>query len=309
MNRFSSSNFFSIFNNRTFFLFSVILLISFVCPSIISAKDTSAESIRIWKGVDDEPQKFKVKMHVYLPEKSKATGKAAIILPGGSYIYMGIEHEGHEVARFLNEHGIAGFVLNYRTAMNGSHHPAMIEDVQQAFNLIEENAAKYGVDTKKLGVIGFSAGGHLAGTAATYFDTNFLVTYGIEPRENFRPAFAAMIYPVITMYEPHVHVRSRRHLLGSDWRKEEMRRMMSLEKNVRSDMPPIFLVQCKGDKTVDFHNAVMFDEALTQKNVPHEFLLFDEEGHGFGLSEKKYPGNKAWTWRDRFVEWIKIIDD
>lgn len=288
---------------------ALLIILSFARPTFLCASGRASEAVRIWENIDDDPQKFNVKMYVYLPEKEKATGKAAVILPGGSYIYMGIFHEGRDVAQFLAKHGIAGFVLNYRTAINGSHHPAMIEDVQLAFQLIKKNASRYNIRAEKLGVIGFSAGGHLAGTSAEYFDTNFLAAYGIEPCHSFRPAFAAMIYPVVTMYEPYVHTRSRKNLLGSQWHEEEMRQMMSLEKNVRDDMPPIFLVHCTGDKTVDFRNAVMMSDALTQKNVPHKFLAFEESGHGFGLSEKIYPYNKAWTWRESFIEWITIIDN
>lgn len=284
----------------------VATIIFFSCASTKSAeqKFTKLDTVRIWADGYMSLQRDKSKMTAYLPLRQNATGAAAIIFPGGSYIYMDINNEGHNVAKFLAERGIAGFVVDYRTAINGSHHPAMIQDAQRAIQLVKENAAYYGLAAEKVGVIGFSAGGHLAGTAAEYFDTDFLAEMGIEVGVNLKPAFAAMIYPVVTMTEPYVHKRSRKNLLGDNWEDGSLRQMMSLEKNVRTDMPPIFLVQCTGDKTVNFHNATMMDAALTAKNVPHEFLLFDEEGHGFGISAKKYPSNKAWNWCYRFVEWL-----
>lgn len=288
-----------------------IFLIFSSCSSSKKFTDDSGEDlfvrlapIRIWENAEIYSKKYKVKMTAFLPAADNAKRIGVVIFPGGSYYYMDIKYEGYEVAEFLAERGIAGFVVDYRTAINANHHPAMIEDAQRVIQLVKENADSYNVDAKKIGVMGFSAGGHLAGTAAEYFTTNFLGELAIETKCDLKPAFSAMIYPVVTMHEPYVHKKSRRNLLGDDWKNEDLRNVMSLEKNIHSDMPPMFIVHCTGDKTVDFHNSLLMKDALAEKGVPHEFLLFDEEGHGFGVNPKKYPNNNAWTWGSAFVEWV-----
>lgn len=290
-----------------FFLSLVLLPFFALSKQELKQIDIKPQTVRIWRHCAMSPRKYKVKMYVYLPQKQKATGAACIIMPGGSYIYMGIYREGKDIAKWLASEGVAGFALSYRTAMQWNHHPAMAQDVQRAIQYIKENAALYNVDENKVGVMGFSAGGHLAGLAAEYFDVNFMNSLGVVPKCNLKPAFCAMIYPVVTMYEPAVHVRSRRHLLGGKRKTPEYKDMMSLEKNTRADMPPVFLVQCIGDKTVDYHNAVMLDESLSATGVNHKFLLYDEEGHGFGADPYKYPGNQAWQWSKEFLPWLESV--
>jgi acetyl esterase/lipase len=170
--------------------------------------------------------------------------------------------------------------------MRGNHHPAMFQDLERAMQLVKENSKEYGINPDKIGVMGFSAGGHLAGMAAIYS----------------KPHFAAMIYPVVSMENSICHKRSRRNLLGRRC-SEELKQEMSLEKNVHPDTPPIFLMHCTGDKKVDYRNSVIFDKALTENNIKHKFLLFDEKGHGghgFGIR----PNGKATGWIDTFLEWV-----
>ena len=184
----------------------------------------------------------------------------------------------------------------------------MIQDLQRSIQLIKENYAIYQIDTCKVGVLGFSAGGHLAGTAATYYDINFMIDLGIQPNVSLRPDFIAMIYPVVSMTDSIAHKKSRRNLLGNRF-SPELKNMMSLEQNVHVDMPPVFIIHCKHDKTVDYRNALYYSNILTQKGVPMDFTLYDEKGHGFGIN----PNSKrASSWINNFMPWLRkinIIDD
>jgi acetyl esterase/lipase len=266
----------------------------------------NAQTIKIWEGTSSMTKKQKrSELTIYLPEKEKNTGISVIICPGGSYCYLGIRKEGHKVAKFLQSQGIAAFVLQYRVRMYGNHHPAMIQDLQRAIQCVKEQCNDFQLDSAKVGVMGFSAGGHLAGTAAAYFDTNFMQPLGIVPQVSLKPAFVAMIYPVITMQQDSiVHKRSRWNLLGFH-PTEEIKNYMSLEQHVRENMPPVFLLQCKGDKTVDYRNSVSYDEALSEKNVSHKYLLYDEKGHGFGIN----PNGKTTGWENEFVLWVKKLEN
>ncbi len=244
------------------------------------------------------------KLSIYKTEVNN-TGISVIICPGGSYFYTGIKDEGEMVAKWLNKNGISAFVLHYRVGLHGNHHPAMIQDLQRAIQLVKEDSAEYGISPEKVGVMGFSAGGHLAGIASTYFDINFLKNLNIEPKVSLRPAFVAMIYPVISMNDSIAHKKSRRNLLSNKYTKEEMR-MMSLELNVRSDMPPVFLIQCKKDKTVDYRNSECYSHALSMKGVPYKYKLYDEPGHGFGINMKRGYG-QAPMWNQDFIPWLEEI--
>ena len=246
------------------------------------------EKLKLWNDNPTQKEKWS-ELTVFLPEKADTSGISVIVCPGGSYYWLDMNNEGYSVAKYLNEKGITAFVLHYRTARRGNHHPAMIQDLQRSMQIVAENADKFKINPEKIGIMGFSAGGHLAGTAAEYFDTDFI---GMgEQFSAIKPYFSAMIYPVVSMEDSICHKKSRKNLLGKNFT-PEMANMMSLEKNVREDMPPVFLLHCTGDKTVDYRNSVVLDKALTEKNIPHKFLLFDENGHGghgFGIQ----PNGKA----------------
>jgi len=232
-------------------------------------------------------------LSVFLPEKPDSSGVSVVICPGGSYYWLAMDNEGFSVAEYLARQGIAAFVLRYRTARDGNHYPAMIEDLERAVQIVKDSSGKWGIDPGKVGVMGFSAGGHLAGMAAIY------------SKLPLRPYFAAMIYPVVSMEDSICHKKSRRNLLGSNY-SDELKHRMSLEENVHGDMPPVFLLACTGDRTVDCRNSMAFDKALTDKNVKHEFLLFDESrrgGHGFGIR----PVGKTAGWIDEFLRWLKTL--
>jgi len=235
--------------------------------------------------------------------ENNSNGLAVIICPGGSYRYLGIKKEGIKVAKWFQNNDISAFVLRYRVGRQNNRYPAMIQDLQRGIQLVKENYAMYCIDTCKVGVIGFSAGGHLAGTAATYYKTNFMEELGIRTNVSLRPDFVAMIYPVVSMTDSLAHKKSRRNLLGRRY-SPELQHKMSLELNVHAQMPPVFLIHCKKDRTVNYRNASSFQLALTKEGVPNQFLLYDEKGHGFGMN----PGSpKAPSWINHFLPWLRAI--
>jgi acetyl esterase/lipase len=264
---------------------------------------SAQESFKIWGDNPSTRKKNRAVMQVFKANENPS-GISIIICPGGSYRWLGRQVEGTEIAQWLNQNNITAFVLYYRVGMFGNRHPAMIQDMQRAIQLVKENSEKYGINPEKVGLMGFSAGGHLVGTAGIYFDTDFLEELGITSQVSMRPAFVAMLYPVITMTnEEIVHERSRRNLLGRNPAPELVQKM-SLELNVRLDTPPIFLMQPVGDAVVDYRNAVNFANALTEKKVPHVFHLFDEPGHGFGIRE---GDGEARLWHRLFIPWLEEI--
>jgi len=272
-----------VISKKHFILFFLIIGIS------VSAQKT----IKLWDGANITHKQKWSELTVFLPEKPDTSGISVIICPGGSYFWLDMNNEGFSVAKYLNEKGITAFVLKYRTAMRGNHHPAMMQDLERALQIVKENSKAYGINPEKVGVMGFSAGGHLAGTVAIYSKTPL------------QPYFSAMIYPVVSMEDSICHKKSRKNLLGKNY-SDDLKQRMSLEKNVRPDMPPVFLLHCIGDKTVNYRNSVVLDRALTEKNVKHKFLLLDEyghHGHGFGIQSN----GKATGWIDEFIKWVKEL--
>jgi acetyl esterase/lipase len=281
---------------------NVHLTLIFLIFSIFNYSLSAQNTIKIWKGIEKVKNNKSSELTIYIPEKEKNTGISVIICPGGSYRYLAMKTEGHEVAEYFQNQGIASFVLHYRVGLCGNRHPTMIQDLQRSIQLVKEMCPKYDLDSGKVGVLGFSAGGHLAGTAGTYFNTNFMEPLNITPEVSLKPTFVAMIYPVISMSNEEItHKRSRRNLLGYHGRKKEMEDYMSLEKHVREDMPPVFLLQCKKDKTVNYHNSEIYDKALSDKNINHKYLFYDEEGHGFGI----HPKGITTGWHHEFVLWLQ----
>ena len=261
--------------------------------AFISLPASAQKNIKIWNETGEVRRQKRSELRIFLPPKPDTLGVSIIICPGGSYYWLGMYKEGTSVAKRLNKQGITAFVLKYRTARNGNRHPAMIQDLERAIQQVKTNSGEYGINPEKVGVMGFSAGGHLAGTAAIYSETSL------------KPYFAAMIYPVVSMEDSICHKKSRRNLLGKYY-SDELKHTLSLEKNVHPDMPPIFLLHCTGDKTVDYRNSVVLERELNEKNIKCNFLLFDEKrrgGHGFGIR----PNGKTTGWLDDFLKWLMYI--
>lgn len=224
-------------------------------------------------------------LKIYLPPKDKATGTAVIICPGGSYKVLVYEAEGVRTAKEFAKKGIAAFVLRYRLpddSMMIDKKIGPLQDAQQALKIVRENAGKWGVDTGKVGIMGFSAGGHLAATAATHFQ----VAYIPNPRHtNLRPDFVVLVYPVISMQDNLTHKDSRTNLLGPHPSKEVIDQF-SNELQADEHTPPAYITHAGDDKLVDVDNSIAFYEQLRKHHVPAELHLYPKGGHGFVLSER-----------------------
>lgn len=244
---------------------------------------------------------------------------AVIVCPGGSYFWLDKETEGDGVAKWLNTQGIAAFVLEYRVGTvpgfifhdrlvkRGNRFPDMLQDVQRSIQLVRENADKYGIDPDKVGVMGFSAGGHLTLMAGTMFDTDVLSQVGVKPSVSLKPDFIAPIYPVVSLVDESVHKRSRRGLLGEGKAiSPEMKDSLSMEHRARPDMPPTFLMNCVDDPIVKYHNSELMDSALTANHVPHVYIQYKTGGHGFGANPDKTTA-EAIKWRGRFIAWLRNL--
>jgi acetyl esterase/lipase len=225
---------------------------------------------------------------VYLPEKAKATGGAVVIFPGGGYTILAMDHEGHDYAKWLAERGVAGIVVKYRVSGNdalGYHFPVPFLDARRAIRTVRSKAAEWGIDPKKIGVMGSSAGGHLASLCTTRFGDLF-PEEGKDAidRVSCRPDFSILIYPVISMDSAIAHGGSRRRLLGGNPTAEELA-LYSTEKAVGKDTPPVFLLTTSDDM-VDCRNSLNFAAACKEHGVPATLHQFEKGGHGYGLKGK-----------------------
>lgn len=236
---------------------------------------------------------------VFLPAENP-TKTGVVVAPGGGYQHLAMEKEGFAVARWLNEHGVAAFVLKYRLGPT-YHHPVELGDAQRAIRMVRANAAEYGVAEDHVGMWGFSAGGHLTATAGTHFDTgNADATDGIE-KKGSRPDFLILAYPVITLADPSAHSGSRKFLLG-DTPDPTLVQSLSAETQVTPQTPPTFLFSTTDDKTVPVANSVLFYQALVKAGVPAEMHIFQHGAHGAGLA----PTNPQLSvWPDLLIKWMR----
>lgn len=239
---------------------------------------------------------------IFLPDKSRANGTAVIICPGGGYWINSIVKEGFAVARKFNEWGVAAFVLKYRIPNDSSMMDKSIgplQDAQRAIQLVRMHAGEWKVDPDKIGIMGFSAGGHLASTAATHFNHNYISN---EKNINLRPDFAILIYPVISFQNDIAHTGSRDQLIGKDASKE-MTDSFSNELQVNDRTPPSFLVQATDDDVVPVMNSIVFYEALIKYKIPAEMHLYKSGGHGFGMNNPTTNDQ----WMERCRNWMKSM--
>lgn len=273
----------------------VLLLLSFTA----SLCAESRKNIMIWKGVR-QMRGNRVLMEAFLPDKPNGT--AVIICPGGSYHHLGTYNEGHTSARWFNSIGVTAFVLRYRVAWDNYHYPAMMQDVQRAIQLVRENAASYGIDPAKVGLIGFSAGGHLVTWAGAFAGrTNELAKIGINTNVSLRPDFVIPVYPVVSMQNDIGHKWSRKSLLGSS-PTQEQKDLFSMELQIPADMPPVYLLACRDDPVVIYENSERLYAALTAKGISVTFARYDWGGHGFGMTNGKFM--QAFHWNEGLKEWL-----
>ena len=237
---------------------------------------------------------------IYLPPADQASGAAVVVCPGGGYEHLAMDHEGRQIAEWLNARGIAAFVLKYRLGPR-YHHPIELGDAKRALRTVRAQAAEFRVAPDRIGVWGFSAGGHLASTLGTHFDAGDPNAPEPIDRVSCRPDFMILAYPVISLEGEYVHKGSRRNLLGDD-PDPKLVELLSNEKQVTAQTPPTFLFHTDGDKTVPPENSVLFYLALRQAGVPAEMHIYERGNHGAGLARKD-PILSSWP--DRLADWLR----
>ncbi len=248
-------------------------------------------------GANGEQPTDKPAITVHLAPPEKANGAAVIICPGGGYGALMMSYEGHDIATWLNEQGVAGIVLQYRIAPY--KHPAPLLDAQRAMRTVRSHAAEWKLDPQRIGIIGFSAGGHVASTLGTHYDAGNPAATDPVDRVSCRPDFMLLVYPVITM-GPKTHAGSRENLLGKN-PTQELIDQLSNEKQVTAQTPPAFLAHSKLDKLVPVEDSSLFYNALKAKGVEAEFLELPTGDHGLGCGK-----GPEWTeWQTKCLEWLK----
>lgn len=236
-------------------------------------------------------------LEVYKPVSGKASGAAVIVIPGGGYGVVVYQGEGINIAKALTERGITAFILKYRLPSEASMPDKKIgplQDAQQAIKLVRDNAAKWGIDASKVGIMGFSAGGHLAATAATHFEKAYVDN---ASNTNLRPDFQILIYPVISMQDSLTHGGSRDNLLGKTPSRQDIDRF-SNELQVRANTPPTYLTHAADDKLVDVDNSIAYFETLRRQKVPVEMHIYPKGDHGFIF---RHPG-----WMEPLFAWMTL---
>lgn len=239
-------------------------------------------------------------LSIYLPPKEIATGKAVIVIPGGGYHIVAGSHEGTDIAKKLNEAGITAFVLKYRIPDDSSmvkKEIGPLQDAQRAIQIVREHAKEWALNPKQIGVMGFSAGGHLASTAGTHFQKAVISN---KNQINLRPDFMVLVYPVISFTDSIGHIGSRDNLLGKKPSPEKIK-YYSNELQVNAQTPPSFLVHAKDDDAVPVQNSIEFYNALKKNKVETSMYLYEKGGHGFGLNNS----TSQVQWIDMVIDWIK----
>ena len=262
------------------------------------------KTIYLWRNVKGMEKQPSV-MYMHEPKENK-TKTAVIVCPGGSYHHLGLYNEGYCSAKWFSENGITAFMLKYRSNESLYNHSAMLEDIQRAIQIVRENADEYGIDASKVGVIGYSAGGHLVTMAGEFGERfNELEKLGIETVVSLRPDFVMPIYPVVSMQDDISHKWSRRSLLGKN-QTQERKDLFSMELQVPDNMPPTYIVVCKDDNVVDYNNSLRLYDALLKKNINDcELHVYEWGKHGFGMLNG--PFMKEFKWNEPLLEWIKKI--
>jgi len=237
----------------------------------------------------------------YLAPERRGTGSAIVVCPGGGYQTLALDHEGAQIARWLNSIGVAAFVLQYRLGPR-YHHPIELGDAQRAIRTVRARASAYRVLPDRVGIMGFSAGGHLASTAATHFDPGNADAADVVDRVSSRPDFAVLVYPVISFTTPYMHRGSRDNLLGPN-PDPKLAESLSNELQVTPVTPPTFLFHTSTDPVVPVENSVLFYLALRKAGVPAEMHIYAEGPHGVGFA----PTDEALSsWPARLADWLRV---
>jgi acetyl esterase/lipase len=245
----------------------------------------------------------KPSLTICLPPKEKANGAALVICPGGGYGHLAMDHEGRQIAEWLNSLGVAGFILKYRHHNSGAGYgfPAPLQDAQRAMRTVRSLAGQWNVDPSRIGIIGFSAGGHLASSIGTHFHVSYYKPRDAIDRASTRPDFMILLYPVISFTEWYTHKGSRTNLLGKH-PDPKLAESLSNEKQVTPETPPTFLCLADDDKVVPPENSVFFYLALRKAKVPAELHIYERGGHGFGPGKGK---GSVSSWMTRCADWMR----
>lgn len=235
----------------------------------------------------------------FLPDPATATGAAIVVLPGGGYGGLAA-HEGAGYAEWLAEHGIAAFVVKYRLGSAGYRHPVMLQDASRAMRIVRSRASEWHVDPKRVGIMGSSAGGHLASTVSTHFDEGKADATDPVERQSSRPDISVLCYPVVTMLE-YTHKGSRNNLLGAE-PSQELLEDLSNERRVTKQTPPTFIFHTWDDPAVPVENALQYAQALRKAGVPCEMHIYQHGSHGIGLGKKdaRHP------WSTSLLGWFSL---
>lgn len=261
--------------------------------------------IPLWEGAapaaqgsadDDVPT-----ITVYLPRSTPQGMSAVIICPGGGYARLAMNHEGRQVANYLNSLGVAAFVLKYRLGPK-YHHPVELGDAQRAIRVLRSHATEWHIATDRIGILGFSAGGHLAMSASTQFDAGRAGATDAVDRVSSRPDFSVLGYPVISLVEPWTHQGSKTNLLGAN-PDPQLAKSLSGEQAVTKQTPPTFIFQTNADKTVPAENAAYYFLALRKADVPVELHVFENGPHGVGLAMEDAALSE---WSRLLTNWLRV---
>jgi acetyl esterase/lipase len=271
-------------------------------PGAIDYPGFKEDTIRIENGKIRIARVINPTLTIYFPDKKISNHTAAIICPGGGYTRLAMDNEGSGISKWLNKNGITAIVLKYRlpndTIMtNKTIGP--LQDVQEAIRIVRRHSSEWNIDPDKIGVMGFSAGGHVASTLSTRFNEK---VYDSDTT-SARPDFAVLGYPVITMNEIYTHTGSRRYLLGKS-PDSALVNYFSNELHVLNNTPPTFIFQAEDDKTVPVQNSIDYYTALKNKGVTAELHIYPKGGHGFGLASH---GGTESTWPESCIKWLKQI--
>lgn len=293
-------------NTRFFLLFlTSILAFLYFFPSKTFSQEMQPPIELLWHngapGAIGQEDSDKPSLTVYLASAEKATGTAVVICPGGGYGMLAVDHEGRQVAKWLNSVGISAFILKYRIAPR-YHHPAPLQDAQRAIRMVRSHAKEWGIDPGHIGILGFSAGGHLASTAGTHFDDGNQNAADPVDKVSCRPNFMILVYPVISFTTEYTHVGSRKNLIWNNPDSTSLMNYLSSEKQVTPDTPPTFMIHTSGDRGVPAENSVLFYLALRRSGVPAELHVYEKGEHGFGLA----PNDPVLsTWPKVCVDWMQ----
>lgn len=240
---------------------------------------------------------------VFLPPPEKATGAAMVICPGGGYAHLA-DHEGSHYARWFNEQGIAGFVLKYRLGSGGYRHPAMLADATRAMRTVRARAGEWKLDPQRVGIIGSSAGGHLASTVLTHWDLGDANSADLVEKQSSRPDVVILCYAVVSMVEDFTHKGSRANLLGTN-QPPALLQELSAELQVNSNSPPCFIWSTADDRTVPVENSLGLAGALRRAGVAFDLHVYASGPHGLGLGNKNFDRANFHPWTAECERWLR----